>query len=96
MRCRVTKLEIAATIYTPETIAALTRYKQHLRQTKERLEDQRKMAVEELETYGDVEVPGSARDIPADGGTLAEIARQYGILAREVESAKMEIARLGE
>ncbi|KAJ6089908.1 hypothetical protein N7467_005124 [Penicillium canescens] len=95
-KLEVMKLEIAATIYTPETIAALTRYKQHLRQTKERLEDRRKMAIEELETYGDVEVSGSARDIPADGGSLAEIARRYGVLAREVESTKMEIARLGE
>ncbi|KAJ6007067.1 hypothetical protein N7522_005418 [Penicillium canescens] len=95
-KLEVMKLEIAATIYTPETIAALTRYKQHLRQTKERLEDRRKMAIEELETYGDVEVSGSVRDIPADGGSLAEIARRYGALAREVESTKMEIARLGE
>jgi diphthamide biosynthesis protein 3 len=90
------KLEIAATIYTPETIAALSRYRQHLWQMKERLEDSRKAAIEELETYEDVEVSGSARDIPADKGPLAEIARRYGALARDVESMKMEIARLGK
>ncbi|OQD87665.1 hypothetical protein PENANT_c005G06546 [Penicillium antarcticum] len=95
-KLEVMRLEIAATIYTPETIAALTRYKLHLRQTKERLDDSREMAIEELKTYGDKEVSGSAGDIPADGGTLAEIARQYGALARDVQTVKMEIARLGE
>ena len=32
----------------------------------------------------------------AEGGTLAEIARRYGTLARDVENVRVEIARLGE
>lgn len=94
---RVTKLEIAATLYTPETIAALSRYQQHLRKTHGRLQERRKMAIEELKSYGDVEVDstGTDRSGPA-GGTLAEIARRYGALANEVETVRMEIARLGE
>lgn len=50
------------------------------------------MAIEELRSYGDVAVDGQN----ADGGTLAEIARRYGDLSNEVETVRMEIARLGE
>ena len=91
---RVTKLEIAATLYTPETLAALARYRQHLRQTKERLQHRQKMTVQELRAYGDVEVSDPAADTDADEGTYADIARRYGALAKEVEEVKMEIARL--
>lgn len=90
---RVTKLEIAATLYTPETLAALARYRQHLRQTKERLQHRRKMTIQELRDYGDVEVSDPV-DIDADEGTFPDIARRYGVLAREIEEVKMEIARL--
>lgn len=83
------KLEIAVTLYTPEVVAALERYKEHLRDVRARLEEQRDLAVEELGRYGDV---GGSED----GGTLAEIARRYGELVREVENVRMEIARLGE
>ncbi|KAJ5138779.1 uncharacterized protein N7515_003627 [Penicillium bovifimosum] len=90
-KLEVTKLEVAATLYTPETIAALTRYRQHLRQTKERLEDQRKVALEELRAYGDVDA-GPIADFDVDEGSFAEIARQYGYLARELETVKRAIA----
>ncbi|KAJ5762448.1 uncharacterized protein N7511_005830 [Penicillium nucicola] len=93
-KLEVMKLEIAATIYTPETIAALTRYKQHLRQIRERLEDAHEMAIQELKTCGDVEASDSAGDIPVDRDTVAGIARQYGVLVRDVETVQMEIARL--
>ncbi|KAJ5815495.1 hypothetical protein N7474_007272 [Penicillium riverlandense] len=96
-KLEVTKLEITASIYTPETLAALTRYRDHLRKTRDQLEERRMMAIEELRDYGDVEVSdGSGTQAAGDGGTLAEIARRYGALAREVETVKMEIARLGE
>ncbi|KAG0160163.1 hypothetical protein PDIDSM_7690 [Penicillium digitatum] len=91
---QVTKLEIAATLYTPETLAALARYRQHLRQTRERLQHRRKMTVQELRAYGDVEMSDPVTDIQADEGSFADIARRYGVLAREVEDVKMEIARL--
>ncbi|CAG7945859.1 unnamed protein product [Penicillium nalgiovense] len=93
-KLEVTKLEIAATLYTPETLAALARYRQHLRQTKERLQHRQKMTVQELGAYGDMEVSDPVADIDADEGTYADIARRYGVLAREAEEVKMEIARL--
>ena len=83
------KLEIAATLYTPETVTALERYKVHLRDARARLEEQKGLAVEELGRYGDMGEPG-------EGGALAEIASRYGELVREVENVRMEIARLGE
>ncbi|CAG8904609.1 unnamed protein product [Penicillium egyptiacum] len=92
-KLEVTKLEIAATLYTPETLAALARYRQHLRQTKERLQHRQKMTVQELRAYGDVDVSDAVADIDADERTYVDIARRYGILAREVEEVKMEIAR---
>ncbi|KAJ5670014.1 uncharacterized protein N7477_005377 [Penicillium maclennaniae] len=55
-KLEVSKLEIAATLYTPETLAALSRYQQHIRETKDRLEERRELAIEELSRYGDVEV----------------------------------------
>lgn len=88
---------MVASIYTPETLAALTRYRDHLRKTRDQLEERRMMAIEELRDYGDVELSdGSGTQSAGDGGTLAEIARRYGALIREVETVKMEIARLGE
>jgi diphthamide biosynthesis protein 3 len=85
----VSKLETAATIYTPEAQAALSRYQQHMRETKSRLDERRELAIEELERYGDT---------PETAGTdtMAEIARRYGSLAKEVETVRMEIARLVE
>lgn len=83
------KLEIAAALYTPETLAALARYRVHLREEKARLEERSVGAAEELKRYGDVGASG-------DGGALVEIASRYGCLVREAESVRMEIARLGE
>lgn len=52
------------------------------------------MTIQELRAYGDVEVADPATDVDADEGSFADIARRYGVLAREVEEVKMEIARL--
>ncbi|KAJ5369819.1 uncharacterized protein N7496_005911 [Penicillium cataractarum] len=87
----VTKLEIAAALYTPETLDALERYKVHLMDTRARLEERRVVAAEELKRY-DVEGLGGS----GDGGALVEIASRYGDLVREVENVRLEIARLGE
>lgn len=92
---RVTKLEIAATLYTPETLAALTRYREHLRETEEKLTERRELAIKELRSYGAVEVD-SETGSSSEGGILAAIAHRYGDLSREVETVRMEIARLGE
>ena len=79
------KFDISSAIYTPETISALTRYRQHLRATRERLEERRELAMEELDSYN-AESRGS--------GPLVQIARQYGDLIKEMETVWMEISRL--
>lgn len=75
-------------IYSPETVAALTRYKSHLEDTAERLEDRRKVAIGDLKALGDPELCG------VDGGALDDIKSRYGTLAREVELVKAEIVQL--
>ena len=65
---------------------------------KGRLDERRELAIDELKRYGYVEVSetaGANRSGP-DGGTMTEIARRYGSLVKEVETVRMEIARLGE
>ena len=79
------KFDISSAIYTPETISALTRYRQHLRATRERLEERRELAMEELDSYN-AESRGS--------GPLVQIARQYGDMIKEMETVWMEISRL--
>ncbi|GLI77716.1 hypothetical protein PoHVEF18_006009 [Penicillium ochrochloron] len=97
-KVEVAKLEIAAALYTPETLAALDRYRVHLRDTRARLEERRGVAVEELKRYGDVEgfEKETGRGGYGDSGALEGIASRYGDLVREVENVRMEIARLGE
>ncbi|KAJ5809570.1 uncharacterized protein N7503_001788 [Penicillium pulvis] len=95
-KLEVTKLEIAATLYTPETSFALGRYQQHLRETRARLDERREIAIEELSRYGNVEGAASESGSIDRSSTFTETARRYGVLAKEVEGVKMEIARLGE
>ncbi|KAN0070054.1 hypothetical protein V8E54_011635 [Elaphomyces granulatus] len=107
---RVVKLETLSAIYTPETVAALSHYREHLRDTRIRLEEKQKIAIQELEAYeaaesglvdGDNEQVshevagrGSNRSHQAGVGPMIDIARRYGALIKEVESVKMEIRRL--
>ncbi|KAJ5908833.1 hypothetical protein N7495_001515 [Penicillium taxi] len=94
-KLEVTKLEIAAALYTPETLAALGHYRRHLQEARYNLEGRRAIAIDELKRYGDVE--GSDADRGGnDRGPLAEITRRYGLLLKEVETVQSEIARLGE
>ncbi|GMF73920.1 unnamed protein product [Aspergillus oryzae] len=93
----VTKLDICATIHTPETIAALSRYRQHLQDTRERLEERKTSALEELKAY---EVDDSRANDRAGSrsrsatGPMRDITRQYGDLIREIEDVRSEIERL--
>lgn len=93
----VTKLDICATIHTPETIAALSRYRQHLQGTRKRLEERKASALEELEAYG-VDHSG-ANDRAGNrrrsaAGPMRDITRQYGDLIREIEDVRSETERL--
>ena len=75
------KLDVGSTIYTPETISSLTRYKQHLQAARERLEERRELAMEELN--------GESRS-----GPLGDIARQYASVIKEMDAVEMEIKSL--
>ncbi|KAK6832657.1 hypothetical protein RU639_004137 [Aspergillus parasiticus] len=93
----VTKLDICATIHTPETIAALSRYRHHLQDTRERLEERKTSALEGLKAY---EVDDSRANDRAGSrrlsatGPMRDITRQYGDLIREIEDVRSEIERL--
>ncbi|KAL4919972.1 hypothetical protein BDW62DRAFT_29218 [Aspergillus aurantiobrunneus] len=91
-KLRVMRLDALATIHTPEVNAALSRYHQHLRGARARLEERRDLALEELQAYEHAD-SNSARG-PARSGPIAEIARRYGSLVREIEDVKLEIQRL--
>ncbi|KAL4803656.1 hypothetical protein BDV18DRAFT_37202 [Aspergillus unguis] len=91
-KLRVMRLDTLATIHTPEVNSALARYYQHLRDTRERLDERRQAALNELKAYEDVD-SNSIRG-PARSGPIAEIARRYGSLIREIEDVKSEILRL--
>lgn len=76
------KLDIASTIYTPETTSALVRYGQHLRATRERLDERRQLALEELQSDKGL------------SGPLAGIVQRYGELVRDLEDVSLEIIKL--
>ncbi|KAL6238165.1 hypothetical protein BDW75DRAFT_228171 [Aspergillus navahoensis] len=91
-KLKVMRLDAQAAIYTPEVNAALSGYRQHLRDTRARLEERRCLALEELKAYEDVDsrpIRGAAKS-----GPIIEIARRYGSLVRDIEDVKSEIQRL--
>ncbi|PGH01803.1 hypothetical protein GX51_04983, partial [Blastomyces parvus] len=95
--------EMLSAIYTPETTAALTHYRDHLYDTRLRLEERRKQALLELEAYERADMGETGKQAAGGGGeggsgkpgAMVEIARRYGTLVKEVEGVKMEIRRLG-
>jgi hypothetical protein len=93
------KLDTAATLYTPEVVTALDRYRQHLRETRERLEEQQGRVLEELKAYEGVDSEAHEPSARSDkehfeSGPMREIARRYGSLIKEIEAVKLEIQRL--
>lgn len=74
-------LDIGSTIYTPETISAITGYKQHLQATREQLEERRELAMEKLNG-------GSG------SGLLEDIRRQYADAIKETDAVEAEIKSL--
>ncbi|OJD17389.1 hypothetical protein AJ78_02519 [Emergomyces pasteurianus Ep9510] len=92
--------EMLSAIYTPETTAALMHYREHLDDTRLRLEERRKHALHELEAYeradlGEMGEMGEGGGGSGGSGAMVEIARRYGVLVKEAEGVKMEIRRLG-
>ncbi|RMJ25641.1 hypothetical protein PHISP_03513 [Aspergillus sp. HF37] len=87
-KLNVTKFDVIAQIYSPETIAALDRYRQHLGDVRERLEERQELVSQELKAY---DAQGRSCQ---ETGSMAEIVQRYGKLAREVEAVKVELRRL--
>ncbi|EAW25066.1 uncharacterized protein NFIA_105540 [Aspergillus fischeri NRRL 181] len=96
----IIKLDTAATLYTPEVVTALDRYRQHLRESRQRLEEKQRKVLEELKGYEGVDSTEahepSARSNKEhfESGPMREIARRYGSLVKEIEAVKLEIQRL--
>ncbi|KAE8147425.1 zf-CSL-domain-containing protein [Aspergillus avenaceus] len=86
-KLNVMKLDIAATIYTPETTAALHRYDQHLYDIRERLEERQAAALEDLKAYEE-------ETNQANSGPMKEITQKYGDLVQKIEDTKAEIERM--
>lgn len=86
------RLDALAAIHTPEVNAALSHYFQHLRNARERLEERRRLVLNELKAYEDVD--SSTVKGPAKPGPIVGIVRQYGFLIKQIEDVKSEIRRL--
>ncbi|RAK82682.1 zf-CSL-domain-containing protein [Aspergillus fijiensis CBS 313.89] len=102
-RLSVMKLDISASIHTPEVVAALGRYWDHLEDTRERLEERRTEALEELRAYGLVaeeesdREEGASEDIMrSEPETMQEVYCRYWTLIREVEKVRGEARQMGE
>ena len=90
MTPRIMRREVLSATYSPATCVALTRYRDHLHDTRFRLEERQHNALRELAAYE------AADDASGKGsGAVLEIAKSYGALADEVEAVREEIERLG-
>ncbi|KAJ5987955.1 hypothetical protein N7481_003165 [Penicillium waksmanii] len=80
-KAEVTKLEIAAMLYTPETLAALGRYRAHLRELRDRLDQRGIVAKGELKKYGDVGEFEVGEGSGSDGGDVGgDCAAVWGVV----------------
>ncbi|KAL2857882.1 hypothetical protein BJY01DRAFT_69548 [Aspergillus pseudoustus] len=91
-KLKVMRLDLLAAIHTAEVNAALSQYHRHLRDMRVRLEERRELALDELKAYEDADSTISRG--PATSGPIAEIARRYGSLIREIEDINVEMKRL--
>ncbi|KAL3437403.1 hypothetical protein BDV09DRAFT_17464 [Aspergillus tetrazonus] len=91
-KLRVMRLDALAAIHTLEVNAALSHYFQHLRNARERLEERRRLVLNELKAYEDVY--SSTIKGPTKLGPIVGIVRQYGFLIKQIEDVKSEIRRL--
>lgn len=96
----IIKLDTAAILYTPEVVTALDRYRQHLRETRERLEEKQGKLLEELKGYESMdstethELSARSSKEHFESGPMREIDRRYGSLVKEIEAVKLEIQRI--
>ncbi|PYI34676.1 zf-CSL-domain-containing protein [Aspergillus indologenus CBS 114.80] len=102
-RLSVMKLEISAAIHTPEVVAALGRYWDHLEDTRERLKERRADALEGSKAYGIVVEDESDRgesasedSMRSEPETMGEVYRRCWTLMREVERVRGETRRMAE
>ncbi|KAF7588071.1 hypothetical protein BBP40_006209 [Aspergillus hancockii] len=92
----VTKLDVSASINKPETVAALGRYRQHLRETREQLGERQAAALEELKVYmldSGASDRSNSREL-SESGHMKGIARRYGALIQDIEDVRLEMERL--
>ena len=90
------KLQIAATMYTPETVSALSKYRQHLHHVQEQLQETIKREIQELRVFGDKynSTIGLENDDDGDGGYGNDFVQRYEALIGDIESIKTEIGKL--
>ncbi|KAI9820686.1 MAG: hypothetical protein M1827_005055 [Pycnora praestabilis] len=82
-KLRVMKHEALSEVYTPDILAALRNYEEHLQDTTIRLRQQEKAARSELDRYGAV------------GEDMYEIASRYSGILKDTENVRGDIRRLG-
>jgi hypothetical protein len=82
-KVQILALQARQGIYTPAVQGALTTYSAHLRDFRSRLREREGMLTRELDLYQDV-----------GGEGLQECARRYGVVGKEIEVVKGEVARL--
>jgi diphthamide biosynthesis protein 3 len=82
-KVQVLALQARHAVYTPTVQRALVSYSSHLQDFREKLREREEMLKSELDLYEDV-----------GGDGLKECARRYGVVAKEIEVVKGEIARL--
>lgn len=82
-KVQILALQAQQAMYTPAVQRALTAYAAHLRDFRESLSEREEVLGRELELYHDV-----------GGVGLKECARRYGVVGKEIEVVKAEIARL--
>lgn len=74
---RIMKRDVISTLYTPDATAALSHYRDHLRDTRLRLQEKKKTALFTLESYGIVGLDDRGVETgEASSGTESDIQKK--------------------
>ena len=90
------KRETLTAIYTPETVSALSRYREHLDDSRMRLEEKRKTALSDLEAYAAADSnsgQGKAADLSGEDGDVSGYVGKRNTMGAGAAGAMVEIAR---